>query len=711
MKIFDLTWDEIAECLEQIPGYTPSKTGSTEKFSTGDVSNRMFFKVQYDAGEIVMPQGVCTDFAGLLLEGSVKVVDAPSINQLLARQREAIECWQPRSRWWNWIRRCLGKTPTASELTLADPIEHGVLDDTNSCHIGRRKARDYPGDDHFDATLADGGTDGQLRPSRRRLIGLTGAMWNTPRTYTLVAEDDRNGNRCTLLLIKRKVLLTIESKSAEFRRERKAFFLEKELPGQLLSNRIFANTLHPDDIVNWASFVQSLKPTATNNHSAAVQHIRAHWDAQFRRWFDDLQENTLEEYDQYELLRGLNTCLRNHGLFDEVAWNRDQLPECARSILQMAPEKRTRNQLIQLNRCLYEAALPGKIRPPREYGPLSRDDYVEYAREIRSIAEQIEESKAVEVGHAIQLLHFEFDPKERAEKKPDDKRTDLIYRQDSVSESVYLLLSGRVRITQRLADDGEEVLLNHLSQHGYFGLSCLQNGRDARHSATVTAMSQVDVACLHRELVSRLSKRFPFLDRKLKGELARLDKRVVLQRQPPVDPPARLASKLMAATNLLLIDMDLCTRCDKCVQACGDAHDGVARFHRSRPDQRFNQWEVAGACVHCEDPPCQKACPVGAITIEFGSTVQIHRNRCIGCTACARECPFDVIEMQTPMQHDLPLPVPGVTKAGIASKCDLCLTDDKDPPCVVACPYGAAQRGAPRSLLPGIKSWTEITPT
>ena len=57
-----------------------------------------------------------------------------------------------------------------------------------------------------------------------------------------------------------------------------------------------------------------------------------------------------------------------------------------------------------------------------------------------------------------------------------------------------------------------------------------------------------------------------------------------------------LAQGLMEAQSLLVLDLENCTRCDACVRACADAHDGVTRLIRE--GLRFDKFLVATSCRH-----------------------------------------------------------------------------------------------------------------
>jgi CRP-like cAMP-binding protein/Fe-S-cluster-containing hydrogenase component 2 len=105
---------------------------------------------------------------------------------------------------------------------------------------------------------------------------------------------------------------------------------------------------------------------------------------------------------------------------------------------------------------------------------------------------------------------------------------------------------------------------------------------------------------------------------------------------------------LIQGQRLLLIDLDRCTRCGDCVRACIATHDdGYSRLFLDGP--RFEHYLVPSACRQCLNPSCLIGCPVGSI--ERGGNGQIViRDWCIGCNTCAKQCPYDSIQM-----HDLGL--------------------------------------------------------
>jgi Fe-S-cluster-containing hydrogenase component 2 len=103
-----------------------------------------------------------------------------------------------------------------------------------------------------------------------------------------------------------------------------------------------------------------------------------------------------------------------------------------------------------------------------------------------------------------------------------------------------------------------------------------------------------------------------------------------------------LAQGLMEAQSLLVLDLERCTRCDQCVRACADAHDGVSRLVRE--GLRFDKYLVATSCRQCRDPLCMVGCPVGSIRRRNTLEVIIE-DWCIGCGLCATNCPYGKINL------------------------------------------------------------------
>ncbi len=109
----------------------------------------------------------------------------------------------------------------------------------------------------------------------------------------------------------------------------------------------------------------------------------------------------------------------------------------------------------------------------------------------------------------------------------------------------------------------------------------------------------------------------------------------------------------------MVIDLEKCSACQACVVAC-KVENNVPCV---APDQsamgRTMAWmelivfkEVQGEhrtmqliprpCMHCDNPPCIKVCPVGATYKNpEGIVAQIY-SRCIGCRYCANNCPYTV---------------------------------------------------------------------
>lgn len=148
---------------------------------------------------------------------------------------------------------------------------------------------------------------------------------------------------------------------------------------------------------------------------------------------------------------------------------------------------------------------------------------------------------------------------------------------------------------------------------------------------------------------------------------------------------------LYNSQNVLLIDLDRCTRCDECVKACATAHGGVARFTRDGP--RLGNYLVTMACRSCTDPKCMIGCPVGSIRRK--DSLEIHiEDWCIGCERCASNCPFgniNMVELTAP-------PTRPAAPTLRATVCDLCAGFD-GPNCVYACPHDAAIRVNPSAFL------------
>ena len=275
----------------------------------------------------------------------------------------------------------------------------------------------------------------------------------------------------------------------------------------------------------------------------------------------------------------------------------------------------------------------------------------------------------------------------------------VICRQGEAADAFYLVRIGFVKVSQ--ARQGGEIILAYLSRGDYFGETGLLHG-DVR-TATCTALDHVELVRMGADDFNRMIEQFPEIRQKLKTveqERAQMNQeRLSLARSVPLDN--FLQQGLMEAQSLLLLDLNNCTRCDACVRACADAHDGVTRLVRE--GLRFDHYLVATSCRQCLDPLCMVGCPVGSIR-RRNSLEVIIEDWCIGCGLCAENCPYGNINLH-PFDVMVDDPEnPGRKKAAVkqkATSCDLC-TNFAEPSCVYACPHDAAHRVNPRQFFAGL---------
>jgi CRP-like cAMP-binding protein/Fe-S-cluster-containing hydrogenase component 2 len=286
-------------------------------------------------------------------------------------------------------------------------------------------------------------------------------------------------------------------------------------------------------------------------------------------------------------------------------------------------------------------------------------------------------------------------------------QSQMICQEGEEADAFYLIRSGIVRVSEAMP--GGEMVRNYLSRGDYFGEIGLL--KSIKRTATCVALDAVDLVRIPAGEFNQMLKEFPDVRAQLEPVAdARLaaDKQRAIPSGLPLDD--FLNQGLFEAQNLLLIDLDNCTRCDACVQACAKAHDGVSRLLRD--GLRYDHYLVATACRSCRDPLCMTQCPVGSIRRKENLEILIE-DWCIGCGKCAELCPYGNInmhplevmkEVRTEVKSAQPGAAPKIkiekkkSTAYKANTCDLC-TELSTPSCVYACPHDAAKRVDPRRFF------------
>jgi Fe-S-cluster-containing dehydrogenase component len=196
--------------------------------------------------------------------------------------------------------------------------------------------------------------------------------------------------------------------------------------------------------------------------------------------------------------------------------------------------------------------------------------------------------------------------------------------------------------------------LRQLGPGNCFGLEALSD-EGARWGYGAKLLSRAELLTLPVEFMRR-EPELAAAVRRMFSDFSKADQEALLAPESERVAAARrqeITTGLVDATNLLVMDMDLCVRCGNCSLACHKVH-GQSRLVRRgiqierppRPDAVRQQHALTPmVCLHCQDPECLTGCPTGAIGRHPEGEIDINPQTCIGCGDCATQCPYNAISL------------------------------------------------------------------
>lgn len=317
------------------------------------------------------------------------------------------------------------------------------------------------------------------------------------------------------------------------------------------------------------------------------------------------------------------------------------------------------------------------------------------------------------------------------------KAGEVLFQEGDAPDGLHVIRKGSVTVSKKV--DGRDAILAYLPAGHYVGEMSLVSGDN--RLATVRAAVKSETIMIESGAFQTLMQENPLLRRDIEHKiLSRLEENESTRSSEISVEMAEFFTQygIGEATDILVIDEQLCIHCNNCETACADTHDGTSRLDL-RAGGMIAGLHVPTSCRHCENPLCMIDCPPDAIHRNTSGEVFIDQT-CIGCGNCAENCPYDVIQMAAPKNRgrgqflawlfgrnagSVSVLKPGEsadaavgigsgpselenydadsdrkkTGAVVAVKCDMCTDLRGGPACVRSCPTGAAMRLGPEDFF------------
>tara|TARA_R110001599_G_scaffold353442_1_gene592245 strand:- start:20859 stop:23285 length:2427 start_codon:yes stop_codon:yes gene_type:complete len=342
---------------------------------------------------------------------------------------------------------------------------------------------------------------------------------------------------------------------------------------------------------------------------------------------------------------------------------------------------------------------------------------------VKLINSNEEVKKGLDAAYIVRALQLGFTPSVPFEKLiPVAKQCKLvrfklgetIFSEGDPADLFYLVRAGSVTLYRQT--EQSKGVFNQVRAGEYLGESALMGV--AARAFSAQASNDCELVAIDSAVFKQLVQLEPDLIHRFQSEIETRAKSSALKMADTKSLELTdflLQEGMKEATDLLVINDDLCIGCDNCETACAETHDGTSRFNRAG-GKAYASVHVPISCRHCEVPHCMKDCPPDAIKRDPTGEVYID-DTCIGCGNCETNCPYDVIKLAYPappkpslmnwlffglgsgpgQNHDSSkTDSPDAKKKAV--KCDACREFDSGPACVRACPTGAAIRIEPKQF-------------